>query len=69
MVVTLPRLPDSRDIFNPVQSSGGPSLVATTRDGMQLMLFDFDSQKWSELLHMNVARSIGQPMGSTSIST
>jgi len=54
MVVTLPRLPDSRDIFNPVQSPGGPSLVATTRDGMQLMLFDFDSQKWSELLHMNV---------------
>lgn len=38
----------------PQRSPDGRHLVATTMDGQKLMLFDFATQKWSDLLHTSI---------------
>jgi len=53
-VITLPNLPGSRTVHIPVRSPRGRWLVASTLNGQQLMLLNLDTQKWSELVHMNV---------------
>jgi len=52
--ITLPKLPDSGTGYNAEHSPVGHSIVTSTKDGLQLMLFDFDSHTWSELVRMNV---------------
>lgn len=47
-------IPDSNDRFAPVSSPDGRYISATSVDGQKLMLFDFTTQKWSELVKMNV---------------
>jgi Tol biopolymer transport system component len=47
-------IPDSKDLFAPVCSPDGRYLSASSVDGQRLMLFDFSSRKWSELVKMNV---------------
>jgi eukaryotic-like serine/threonine-protein kinase len=47
-------IPDSKDLFAPVRSPDGGYLSATSVDGQKLMLFDFATRKWSELVKMNV---------------
>ncbi len=47
-------LPDSTDVMFPVSSPDGHSVAASTIDGQKLMLFNFEKQKWAELIRMNV---------------
>ena len=47
-------MPDTSEIFAPVASPDGRYVSATSIDGQKLMLFDFSTQKWSELATMNV---------------
>ena len=47
-------IPDAQDAFLPVCSPDGRYLVASSVDGQKLLLFDFSTRKWSELLKMNV---------------
>jgi Tol biopolymer transport system component len=47
-------LPGSEQLQIPVRSPNGRYLVAITVDGQKLMLFDFASQKWSEVASMSV---------------
>jgi Tol biopolymer transport system component len=47
-------LPGSEQLQTPERSPNGRYLVASTVDGQKLMLFDFASQKWSEMLSMSV---------------
>ena len=47
-------IPSSSEIFAPVASPDGRYISATSLDGQKLMLFDFSTQKWSELAKMNV---------------
>lgn len=47
-------IPDSDNKFGPVASPDGHYIAATSVDGQKLMLFDFASKKWSELVKMNV---------------
>src|SRR6202011_5098326 len=52
--VRVSTIPDSNDMFAPVSSPDGRYISATSVDGQKLMLFDFTTQKWSELVKMNV---------------
>ena len=45
---------DSNGVLWPALSPDGRSLVAASQDGQKLMLFDFASQKWSELAKANI---------------
>ena len=45
---------DSQHLASPVASPDGRYLAAASIDGQELMLFDFSTRKWSELLKMNV---------------
>jgi serine/threonine protein kinase/Tol biopolymer transport system component len=45
---------DVKDVFAPVCSPDGRYLSGTSVDGQRLMLFDFTTRKWSELVKMNV---------------
>jgi Tol biopolymer transport system component len=47
-------LPGSEQLQIPVRSPNGRFLVASTVDGQKLMLFDFTTQKWSELASMSI---------------
>ncbi len=46
-------LPESSDLFYPVVSPDGRYITSATLDGQKLMLFDFNTHKWSELLKMD----------------
>jgi serine/threonine protein kinase/Tol biopolymer transport system component len=47
-------IPDSKDVFAPVCSPDGRYIAGSSVDGQKLMLFDFSTRKWSELVKMNV---------------
>ncbi len=47
-------IPDSKDVFAPVCSPDGRYISGSSVDGQKLMLFDFTTRKWSELVKMNV---------------
>ena len=47
-------IPGSSELFAPVASPDGRYISATSIDGQKLMLFEFATQKWSELAKMNV---------------
>jgi serine/threonine protein kinase/Tol biopolymer transport system component len=47
-------LPGSEQLLGPVRSPDGRSLVANTVNRQKLMLFDFNTQKWSELISMSI---------------
>lgn len=47
-------LPGSEQLQIPVRSPNGRYLVASTVNGQKLMLFEFASQKWSEVASMSV---------------
>jgi eukaryotic-like serine/threonine-protein kinase len=47
-------IPDAKDLVLPVVSWDGRYIAASKVDGQKLMLFDFSTRKWSELLKMNV---------------
>jgi Tol biopolymer transport system component len=47
-------VPDSKNLEFPVCSPDGRFIAATDRDGQKLMLFGLATQKWSELIKMNV---------------
>jgi Tol biopolymer transport system component len=47
-------LPGSEQLQIPVRSPSGRYLVASTVDGQKLMLFDFASQKWSEVASTSI---------------
>jgi eukaryotic-like serine/threonine-protein kinase len=47
-------LPGSEQLQIPVRSPNGRYLVASTVNGQKLMLFEFASQKWSEVTSMSV---------------
>jgi len=47
-------IPDSDSLSHPVASPDGQHIAAASVDGQKLMLFDFGTHKWSELLKMNV---------------
>jgi serine/threonine protein kinase len=47
-------LPDSNDLFVPVASPDGHYIAGASIDGQKLLLFDFKSGKWSELLRTDV---------------
>ncbi len=46
-------LPDSKDLIYPVYSPDGSHLATTSVDGQKVMVFDFKSRKWSELVKMS----------------
>ena len=45
---------DSTGVFDPVASPDGRYIAGPSVNGQKLMLFDFTTQKWSDLLTMNV---------------
>jgi eukaryotic-like serine/threonine-protein kinase len=47
-------IPDSKDLFAPVASPDGRYIASASIDSQKLMLFDFHTSKWSDLLKMNV---------------
>jgi len=47
-------LPESNNVILPLCSPDGRYVVASTIDARKLMLYDFNSQKWSELVKVNV---------------
>jgi len=49
------KLPGSDGLFSPRWSPDGRYIVAITLDSLQLMLFDFTTQKWTELAKIFVA--------------
>jgi eukaryotic-like serine/threonine-protein kinase len=46
-------LPATSDLFYPVASPDGRYIASATLDGQKLMLFDFNTHKWSQLLKMD----------------
>jgi eukaryotic-like serine/threonine-protein kinase len=49
------KLPGSDGLFSPRWSPNGRYVAAMTVDSLKLMLFDFTTQKWTELAKMLVA--------------
>jgi eukaryotic-like serine/threonine-protein kinase len=49
------KLPDSDGLYSPRWSPDGRYLAAITLDSLKLMLFDFTTQKWTELAKIFVA--------------
>ena len=49
------KLPESDGLYSPRWSPDGRYIVAITLDSLKLMLFDFTTQKWSELAEIFVA--------------
>lgn len=47
-------LPGSEQLLSPVRSPDGRFVVANTVDRQKLMLFDFTTRKWSELVSMSI---------------
>jgi Tol biopolymer transport system component len=47
-------VPDSKNAFGPAVSPDGRYIAAASVDGQNLMLFDFSTHKWTDLLKMNV---------------
>ena len=47
-------IPDSQHLSFPVVSPDGHHISATSVDGQKLILFDFSTRKWSDLLKMSV---------------
>jgi Tol biopolymer transport system component len=50
-------LPDSRHVFAPVASPDGHYLAGPSVDSRKLLLFNFNTRKWSELLTMSIGRT------------
>jgi|SRR5579863_3494925 len=48
------KVPGSQDLFSPRWSPDGRHIAALTRTGDRLMLFDFETQNWTELAKMSV---------------
>jgi eukaryotic-like serine/threonine-protein kinase len=53
-VSTLPDPPDGQRLVSPVRSPVGNYAVAITQDGQKVMLYDFATNKWSELSNIGV---------------
>jgi serine/threonine protein kinase/Tol biopolymer transport system component len=49
---TVSKVPSSRELYYPHWSPDGRHILAQSRAGDRLMLFDFDTQKWTELAKM-----------------
>ncbi|HXR33593.1 MAG TPA: hypothetical protein VN830_07790, partial [Verrucomicrobiae bacterium] len=49
------KLPESDGLFSPRWSPDGRYIAAITLDSLQLKLFDFTTQKWSDLAELFVA--------------
>ncbi len=49
------KLPESDGLYSPRWSPDGRYVVAITLDSLKIMLFDFTTQKWSELAELFVA--------------
>jgi Tol biopolymer transport system component len=47
-------VPDSKTVFGPVASPDGRYIAGASVDSQKLMLFDFSTRKWTELLKMSV---------------
>jgi Tol biopolymer transport system component len=47
-------VPDSKNAFGPAVSPDGRYIAAASVDSQNLMLFDFSTHKWTDLLKMNV---------------
>ncbi len=47
-------IPDSGNLSSPVASPDGRYIATASVDGQKLMLFDFTTRKWSDLLKMSV---------------
>jgi Tol biopolymer transport system component len=47
-------VPDSKNVFGPVASPDGRYIAGASVDSQKLMLFDFSTRKWTELLKMSV---------------
>jgi WD40-like Beta Propeller Repeat len=47
-------IPDSKDVFGPGASPDGRYIAGASVDSQKLLLFDFSTRKWTELLKMNV---------------
>jgi Tol biopolymer transport system component len=47
-------VPDSKNVFGPVASPDGRYIAGASVDSQKLMLFDFSTRKWTELLTMSV---------------
>jgi Tol biopolymer transport system component len=47
-------IPDSGNLSSPVASPDGRYIAPASVDGQKLMLFDFTTRKWSDLLKMSV---------------
>ena len=47
-------IPDSQNLSFPAASPDGHHISATSLDGQKLMLFDFSTRRWSDLLKMSV---------------
>jgi Tol biopolymer transport system component len=47
-------IPDSQNLLYPVGSPDGRYITAASVDGQRIMLFDFSTRKWSELLKASV---------------
>jgi eukaryotic-like serine/threonine-protein kinase len=46
-------LPNSENLYSPRWSSDGRYLAATTQDATKLLIYDFETQKWSDWLAEN----------------
>ncbi len=45
---------NGQQLIGPLRSPVGNYAIAITQDGQELMLFDFATDKWSELSHIGV---------------
>jgi eukaryotic-like serine/threonine-protein kinase len=54
-------IPGSESLIQPDRSPDGHYLVASTVAGDKIRLFDFENQNWSDLVNMNVGRTVWSP--------
>ena len=54
-------IPDSKNLFVPVTSPDGRYIAGPSVDSQKLLLYDFSSHTWSELLKMNVGSTNWSP--------
>ena len=62
-------LPGSQGLFSPHWSPDGRYIAALSSDSQRIMLFDFKTQKWSELVHIVAPILPGHTMDNTSTFT
>jgi len=56
-------IPDSKNLYAPLASPDGRYITGASIDGQSLWLFDFSSNQWSELVHMNAGSTTWSPDG------